>query len=438
MKRALNFLLFLLLSPILILAQNSVQDATKAFSFSFGVAQYDGDLGSEIIKLTRKQSYHFGIGYSFLFNPSSQLNVKFHHSRLDYRYQSFRDQNFRRPPVGKESFDTNSLLFQPTFRRISKKPYHLNEINFYPFAELGLFLSRIQPDAENDAYFSGGLSSGLGIEFDLNSLSRLSVGLDYHWLQFGPNKDALESVSESLRLDQAAQDEFLHLSLGVKRYFGSKKSRSKKPTPLTSKPILVEPSYQVIDSDKDGIIDNLDLCPNLFGSKTANGCPDADQDGLADAVDLCPNLYGKDYGGCPDLDKDHIIDTEDECPNIKGIPSLSGCSTMNVFFELGSSELNSSYLARLQKVALEARSMGSFKVLLKGHTDDTGTQKFNELLALQRAFAVQKEMIKYGLELENISIDSAGELLPIVPNNSTLNRAKNRRVQIEIQFLNDY
>ena len=80
------------------------------------------------------------------------------------------------------------------------------------------------------------------------------------------------------------------------------------------------------DKDGDGIKNELDLCPDLPGSKSLNGCPDSDGDGIADFQDKCPNDVGaKELQGCPDSDADGIADIDDNCPNEAGIASNSGC-----------------------------------------------------------------------------------------------------------------
>ena len=55
------------------------------------------------------------------------------------------------------------------------------------------------------------------------------------------------------------------------------------------------------DRDKDGIVDNLDDCPNDWGPHQFNGCPDTDGDGINDSKDNCPNEVGDGgvYHGCP-------------------------------------------------------------------------------------------------------------------------------------------
>jgi OOP family OmpA-OmpF porin len=80
------------------------------------------------------------------------------------------------------------------------------------------------------------------------------------------------------------------------------------------------------DSDNDGIPDDLDLCPNAFGSKELNGCPDRDEDGVPDYADTCPEIVGKkEFGGCPDSDNDGVPDNEDECPKLSGVKANKGC-----------------------------------------------------------------------------------------------------------------
>ncbi len=85
------------------------------------------------------------------------------------------------------------------------------------------------------------------------------------------------------------------------------------------------------DRDGDGILDDVDLCPDspedLDGYEDKDGCPedqDTDGDGIPDSRDKCPNdpedFDGEeDEDGCPDLAKDRdgdgIMDDVDQCPD---------------------------------------------------------------------------------------------------------------------------
>jgi outer membrane protein OmpA-like peptidoglycan-associated protein len=96
------------------------------------------------------------------------------------------------------------------------------------------------------------------------------------------------------------------------------------------------------DSDKDGIKDAEDACPDqpedLDGYEDEDGCPDLDNDGdgIPDEYDACPDLAEdkdnfEDDDGCPDLDNDQdgIPDRDDRCPNepedFDGDQDTDGC-----------------------------------------------------------------------------------------------------------------
>ncbi len=80
------------------------------------------------------------------------------------------------------------------------------------------------------------------------------------------------------------------------------------------------------DTDKDGVYDKDDACPEVFGLASLQGCPDADGDGIKDADDNCPEVAGPaENKGCPDTDGDKVLDKDDACPTVAGIAALKGC-----------------------------------------------------------------------------------------------------------------
>jgi outer membrane protein OmpA-like peptidoglycan-associated protein len=98
------------------------------------------------------------------------------------------------------------------------------------------------------------------------------------------------------------------------------------------------------DRDKDGIIDPEDACPDVPGPRSddrrMNGCPpDRDHDGIPDSEDQCPDTPGvrmddKAHNGCaPDSDKDGIPDADDACPGVPGVrtndPKTNGCPDLD-------------------------------------------------------------------------------------------------------------
>ena len=85
------------------------------------------------------------------------------------------------------------------------------------------------------------------------------------------------------------------------------------------------------DRDKDGIVDDEDRCPDVFGLKELKGCPDTDGDGVADIDDKCPDTpkgVKVDAVGCPiDTDNDGVADYLDKCPKTPAgvVVDAKGC-----------------------------------------------------------------------------------------------------------------
>jgi len=96
----------------------------------------------------------------------------------------------------------------------------------------------------------------------------------------------------------------------------------KDACPNTPLGATVDPRGCPTDSDHDGVYDGLDKCPNTPAGATvdASGCPaDADADGVPDGIDQCPNTPAGvhvDAKGCAvDSDGDGVPDGVDQCPN---------------------------------------------------------------------------------------------------------------------------
>ena len=88
------------------------------------------------------------------------------------------------------------------------------------------------------------------------------------------------------------------------------------------------------DADGDGVGDGDDRCASVPGLVALAGCPDddADRDGVRGAADQCPAQAEdrdgfRDEDGCPEADNDGdgLLDKEDECPDLPGAKATRGC-----------------------------------------------------------------------------------------------------------------
>ena len=81
------------------------------------------------------------------------------------------------------------------------------------------------------------------------------------------------------------------------------------------------------------------------------------------------------------------------------------------------------------KNGLEERQ-GKMRILLVGHTDDSGDTQFNADLSEQRARAVAKIFEKEGFNSDQIFYQGAGDSLPVADNRTEEGRRQNRRVEM--------
>ncbi len=115
-----------------------------------------------------------------------------------------------------------------------------------------------------------------------------------------------------------------HVALYVETKY--KHSFDKNYLPFFQHAVGFNVQFGGTDTDGDGIYDDDDACPQVFGLKEFNGCPDTDNDGVIDKEDNCPEVAGpKEFNGCPDTDGDGIIDKDDNCPKVKGTKANGGC-----------------------------------------------------------------------------------------------------------------
>jgi outer membrane protein OmpA-like peptidoglycan-associated protein/predicted Zn-dependent peptidase len=104
-----------------------------------------------------------------------------------------------------------------------------------------------------------------------------------------------------------------------------------------------------------------------------------------------------------------------------------------IYFEFNSTNIDKPSLAILAKLAKELKSNPNLKLRLTGHTDSSGPADFNLKLSLQRAEKVKNYLVnQYKISPERIITKGLGETQLAFPENTLVNRAKNRRVEAEI------
>jgi len=97
-------------------------------------------------------------------------------------------------------------------------------------------------------------------------------------------------------------------------------------------------------------------------------------------------------------------------------------------FRVGKADLNAQGKAAVGQVATFMRNSPDRNVTLNGYTDSTGSLQLNQRLSVERAQAVQKQLVADGIAADRISVQGHGPDNPVASNATTTGRSRNRRV----------
>ena len=100
-----------------------------------------------------------------------------------------------------------------------------------------------------------------------------------------------------------------------------------------------------------------------------------------------------------------------------------------IYFDFDKSKLSDVSIEEI-KSFINTNKKTIKKFIVVGHTDTMGTKKYNKVLSLERAGAVQKILIELGIEKNNISILGKGENNLRVQTADEIKHPANRRAEI--------
>ncbi|WP_232802470.1 OmpA family protein [Alloalcanivorax mobilis] len=246
----------------------------------------------------------------------------------------------------------------------------------YVIVALGAIKHEVLPRDDNDTNFTAnaGLGAVTGPIFDNGLKLRGDVRYVY---------DDFDGAGPA-RGEGGFGD--VRASLGLEFPLGYTKVITKEKTVVKTREVAVQ--QPVIDSDGDGIPDNLDQCPNTLpgGKVDAKGC----------------------------LIVNQTITFND------------------ILFELDSARLTRSSENTLSRIAQSLQSQTDFRIEVAGHTDSTGSAEYNDILSQKRADSVRQYLISQGVDSGRISARGYGESDPVAGNDSVSGRAMNRRVEFRV------
>ena len=152
---------------------------------------------------------------------------------------------------------------------------------------------------------------------------------------------------------------------------------------------------------------------SLFGSEVdGNGvAKDSDGDGVPDGLDKEPDTPKGElvnYQGVTIKQTEETSGIDDEA--VRKAIVTDAAYFPSVFFTTNSAATGSTSMDKLVRVALAMQKNPDLKITLTGHADSRGSEAYNEKLAMRRAEAVKKYLVRnLGIAEGRITTAAKGE-----------------------------
>ncbi len=104
----------------------------------------------------------------------------------------------------------------------------------------------------------------------------------------------------------------------------------------------------------------------------------------------------------------------------------------SLLFDVNSAIIKPGAIDGLTQVADVLNRYPETTIIVKGYTDSTGTEAYNQELSERRAKSVANFMIGKGVDAGRVTSIGFGEQFPIAGNDTEAGRQQNRRVELEI------
>lgn len=106
---------------------------------------------------------------------------------------------------------------------------------------------------------------------------------------------------------------------------------------------------------------------------------------------------------------------------------------VNIQFEFNSAELTGDSREGIDMLAAFLESHPDLHLELGGHTDNVGSDSYNQKLSESRASAVMQALVDKGIDPERMTSKGYGATQPAYPNDTDEHRALNRRTEMRIK-----
>jgi outer membrane protein OmpA-like peptidoglycan-associated protein/dipeptidyl aminopeptidase/acylaminoacyl peptidase len=104
----------------------------------------------------------------------------------------------------------------------------------------------------------------------------------------------------------------------------------------------------------------------------------------------------------------------------------------NIFYDFDKATLRSESMSELERLVLLLNENPTLAIELSSHTDDKGTDEYNQRLSQLRAQSVVDFLISKGIANSRLVAKGYGEIMPVATNDTEEGRQQNRRTEFKI------
>lgn len=104
----------------------------------------------------------------------------------------------------------------------------------------------------------------------------------------------------------------------------------------------------------------------------------------------------------------------------------------NIFFDFDDFSLKPTSYAELDRLIDFLNQNPEIYIEISGHTDNVGSEQYNQQLSEKRAKAVYNYLVHKGISTNRLSVKGHGSQKPLLPNDTEYNRSQNRRVEFKV------
>jgi outer membrane protein OmpA-like peptidoglycan-associated protein len=327
---------------------------------------------------------------------------------------------FAGPRGGSENWGYSTETFL-TDLRLLFSPFSLQNLNPYVYAGLG-----VSKDLNlNGSDYLGMIPFGLGIQTRVSRGVLLTVSGGYSLSLSDKFDKHLRSNNDLNSFTDRKNDGFYGFSVGLAFTIGTGKEEAEE----LSKKELAEAEARSVKLQADAEARRVKESADAEARRVKQ---QANADAEAKLAKESADAEARRVKELADAEARRLAEQKS---NDTVFVLIKGKTVVlrGVNFEFNKATLTKDSESILRRAYNAMVANPNVRVVITGHTDNVGSQKYNQVLSLKRAQAVKNWLVKEGIASNRMRTVGRGLNEPVASNETDEGRAENRRIEFYVQ-----